>query len=182
MIYDVTASYDCPHEIAFREVPTPQAEAGEVLLRVVKISICEDFRCWSCSDYWHFCLSIGKSRRMWRGLYLQHPAQWFRRSLYLSEYTKLIFAQWAGNTTIFRKPSRFYRQSALFHGIIPEIIHGGGLVLCPNSRKRSRVVLACLPMCERVEEYHIFTALRSSDFSGLSCILGDILPSICDLR
>ena len=29
-----------PHEIEFREVPIPKAEAGKILLKVMKIGIC----------------------------------------------------------------------------------------------------------------------------------------------
>lgn len=35
----------------------------------------------------------------------------------------------------------------------------------PNNKK-SPCAQDCWPMCERVEEYHIFIALRSWDFSG----------------
>ena len=61
---------------------------------------------------------------------------------------------------------------APFHGIIRKIDCERGLTSCLSSRKRQPVVLVCWPMCERIEEYHIFIALRSLDFSGLSCVFG----------
>ena len=46
------------------------------------------------------------------------------------------------------------------------------MLLWVMNRKKRHVVLRYWPMYERIEEYHIFIALRSWDFSGLSCVLG----------
>ena len=41
------------------------------------------------------------------------------------------------------------------------------MLLWVMNRKKRHVVLLYWPVCERVEEYHIFTAVRSWDFSRL---------------
>lgn len=42
----------------------------------------------------------------------------------------------------------------------------------PEQKEKSRVVLVCSLMCVPIDENHIIIALRSWNFSGLSCILG----------
>ena len=48
----------------------------------------------------------------------------------------------------------------------------GAIVLWVTKQRKYLVVWRCWPMCEQVEENHILIALRSWDFSGLSCVFG----------
>ena len=81
----------------------------------------------------------------------------------------------------------FYRRKPPSHGIMALHFHGRGLIPCLNNRIRYLVVLVCWPMCEWVEENHIFTALRSLNFSGLFAFLGKyrlrfVLRGIIDIE